>query len=163
MISKAHRVPPGTLRDGVGRQGSRCAAQQNLSANVADWSFAASLACEAHVRFASNSGWIPDICERPLCATSGHREFPLGAAAVLRKADTVFGPTAALGRAQPDYENDDGRMLLARVRWCLRDALGNFDPGQFFSAPDMHLGRDPTRVVERAGLNERDRAVCRLD
>src|SRR5437016_2898552 len=58
---------------------------------------------------------------------------------------------------------DAGELLSfsARVRGCLGDALGNIDPGQFFGAPDMQVGRDPARVVERAGLNERDRAVCR--
>src|SRR5262249_28634962 len=54
-----------------------------------------------------------------------------------------------------------GCPASARVRGCLGGALGNIDPGQFFGAPDMHIGREPTRVIERAGLDECDRAVCR--
>ena len=39
---------------------------------------------------------------------------------------------------------DAGELLSfsARVRGCLADALGNIDPGQFFGAPDMQVGRD---------------------
>ena len=48
----------------------------------------------------------------------------------------------------------------ARVRGRLGGALGNTDPGQFFRAPDMQIGCEPARVVERAGFDERDRAVC---
>jgi len=50
---------------------------------------------------------------------------------------------------------------LARVRGCLGSALGNTDPRQFFRAPDMQVGCEPARVVERASLNENDVAVCR--
>src|SRR5438552_4566005 len=56
-----------------------------------------------------------------------------------------------------------GELLscLVRVRRCLGRALRNTDPRQFFGAPDMQVGCEPARVVERASLNEYDGAVCR--
>src|SRR4051794_24807139 len=58
---------------------------------------------------------------------------------------------------------DFGKLLSCsvRVRGCLGNALRNADPRQFFGAPDMQVRRDPGWVIERAGLDERDRAVCR--
>src|SRR3954468_16672188 len=58
---------------------------------------------------------------------------------------------------------DFGKLLScsARVRGCLGNALRNADPRQFFGAPDMQVRRDPGWVIERAGLDERDPAVCR--
>ena len=56
-----------------------------------------------------------------------------------------------------------GKLLScsARVRGCFGGALGNTDPRQFFGTPDMQVGREPVRVVERASLDEHDSAVCR--
>src|SRR5436190_21621473 len=70
-------------------------------------------------------------------------------------------------------EDDEGALIgfagsmrellscLVRVRGCLGGALGNTDPRRFFGAPDMQVGCEPARVVERASLNEHDGAVCR--
>jgi len=48
----------------------------------------------------------------------------------------------------------------ARVPGCFGGVLGNTDPRQFFGAPNMQVGCEPVRVVERAGLYEYDVAVC---
>src|SRR4051812_5738573 len=72
-------------------------------------------------------------------------------------ADTLAG---GAGMADDDegallgFAGSMGELLscLVRVRRCLGRALRNTDPRQFFAAPDMQVGCEPARVVERAGL-----------